>query len=77
MRKVLPKTSRLVCLLAVMAFLAAPARADTLDVVRQRGVLGCGGNPGLAGFGLPDDRGFWRGFDIDYCRAIAAAIFDD
>ena len=53
------------------------ARADTLDEVRQRGALICGVNIGLAGFGLPDDRGTWRGFDIDYCRAVAAAIFDD
>ena len=53
------------------------ARADTLDDVRARGALACGVNPGLAGFGLPDDRGVWHGFDIDYCRAVAAAIFDD
>jgi general L-amino acid transport system substrate-binding protein len=53
------------------------ARADTLDEVRRRGFLLCGVNIGLAGFGLPDDQGAWRGFDIDYCRAVAAAIFDD
>ncbi len=39
--------------------------------------LACGVSTGLAGFGLPDNRGVWRGFDIDYCRAVAAAIFDD
>jgi general L-amino acid transport system substrate-binding protein len=55
----------------------AAARADTLDDVRKRGYLVCGVNTGLAGFGLPDDRGTWRGFDIDYCRAVAATIFDD
>jgi general L-amino acid transport system substrate-binding protein len=53
------------------------ARADTLDQVLARGALVCGVNTGLAGFGLPDNRGEWRGFDIDYCRAVAAAIFDD
>jgi general L-amino acid transport system substrate-binding protein len=58
-------------------FLAAAARADTLDETRRRGFLVCGVNTGLAGFGLPDDHGAWRGFDIDYCRAVAAAIFDD
>ena len=36
-----------------------------------------GANPGLAGFGLPDDHGVYRGFDVDKCRAIAAAIFND
>jgi general L-amino acid transport system substrate-binding protein len=77
MEKILLKSPRLLFLLAFLAFCATAARADTLDLVRQRGVLVCGGNPGLAGFGLPDDRGFWRGFDIDYCRAVAAAIFDD
>ena len=59
------------CLLTLVA------RADTLDGVRQRGALACGVSTGLAGFGLPDNRGVWRGFDIDYCRAVAAAIFDD
>jgi general L-amino acid transport system substrate-binding protein len=60
-----------------LATFGLAARADTLDEVRRRGVLVCGVNTGLAGFGLPDDRGQWRGFDIDYCRAVAAAIFDD
>ena len=66
-------------LLALWAFCAAAAvaRADTLDEVRRRGFVVCGVNTGLAGFGLPDDKGTWRGFDIDYCRAVAAAIFDD
>ncbi len=58
-------------------FAGRAARADTLDATRARGVVVCGVNIGLAGFGLPDDRGVWRGFDIDYCRAVAAAIFDD
>ena len=62
---------------AALGFLVLPAHADTLDEVRKRGDLVCGSNPGLAGFGLPDDRGQWHGFDIDYCRAVAAAIFDD
>ncbi len=53
------------------------AGADTLDATRARGFVVCGVNIGLAGFGLPDDRGVWRGFDIDTCRAVAAAIFDD
>ncbi|MFC0283317.1 amino acid ABC transporter substrate-binding protein [Camelimonas abortus] len=57
--------------------LATPAAAGLLDQVRQRGQLLCGANPGLAGFGVPDDSGRWTGFDVDYCRAIAAAIFGD
>jgi general L-amino acid transport system substrate-binding protein len=53
------------------------ARATTLDEVKQRGYVNCGSNPGLPGFGLPDDSGNWTGFDVDFCRAVAAAIFDD
>jgi general L-amino acid transport system substrate-binding protein len=56
---------------------AVTARAGTLDQVKNRGYLQCGSNPGLAGFGLPDDKGNWTGLDVDFCRAIAAAIFND
>jgi general L-amino acid transport system substrate-binding protein len=49
----------------------------TLGEVRQRGELVCGVNPGLPGFAIPDEQGNWTGFDIGYCRAIAAAVFGD
>jgi general L-amino acid transport system substrate-binding protein len=55
----------------------SPAQADTLGTVKARGVLNCGANGQLPGFGLPDAQGAWAGFDVDYCRAIAAAIFND
>jgi general L-amino acid transport system substrate-binding protein len=55
---------------------AASAQA-TLAQVKQRGVLNCGSNTGLAGFGVPDAQGNWKGLDVDYCRAIAASIFND
>lgn len=55
----------------------APAAANTLDAIRARGQLVCGVNTGLAGFAQPDSQGVWRGFDVDYCRALAAAIFGD
>ncbi len=62
----------------VVAGLAATAAtAATLDTVKQKGQLTCGSNPGLAGFGVPDDKGNWTGLDVDMCRAIAAAIFND
>ncbi len=57
--------------------LAAPAGAATLDVVKSRGQLVCGVNTGLAGFSLADSQGQWRGLDVDYCRAIAAAVLGD
>jgi general L-amino acid transport system substrate-binding protein len=56
---------------------AGSADAQTLNTVKQRGSLNCGANAGLAGFGLPDAQGNWTGLDVDFCRAIAAAIFND
>jgi general L-amino acid transport system substrate-binding protein len=56
---------------------ALSANAGTLDKVKARGQLICGANPGLAGFGLPDDQGMYKGLDVDECKAIAAAIFND
>ncbi|MDJ1159999.1 amino acid ABC transporter substrate-binding protein [Chelatococcus sp. SYSU_G07232] len=53
------------------------ASAGTLDNVKQNGFLKCGTHTGLAGFAQPDDKGVWKGFDVDYCRAVAAAIFND
>jgi len=62
---------------AALGFAASSADAQTLTTVKTRGVLNCGSNPGLAGFGLPDAQGNWNGLDVEVCRAIAAAIFDD
>lgn len=59
------------------AALAAPAKADTLDIVKQRGMVTCGVSQGVAGFSAPDDAGKWSGFDIDICRAVAAAALGD
>ncbi len=63
--------------LAALLILASAAAADTLAEVKKRGALTCGSNPGLAGIGLPDGQGHWSGFAIDYCRALAAAIFTE
>jgi general L-amino acid transport system substrate-binding protein len=62
---------------AVVAALTLPAGAGTLDTVRSRGTVICGANGQLPGFGLPDAQGNWTGFDVDYCRAYAATIFND
>jgi general L-amino acid transport system substrate-binding protein len=53
------------------------AQSSRLEVVKARGVLLCGVNPGFAGFSLPDSAGQWHGFDIDICRAVAAAVLGD
>src|SRR6201989_901200 len=64
-----------VALVAVV--FAHSASAQTLKTVKDRGMLNCGANGTLAGFGLPDAQGNWTGLDVDLCRAIAAAIFND
>ena len=69
-------------LLAVAGLLGAVApasaqQAGTLNTVKSRGYLQCGSNGTLAGFGLPDAQGNWTGLDVDFCRAVAVAIFND
>lgn len=53
------------------------AHAATLDDVKGRGVVRCGIAPNNPGFAFTDNQGVQRGFDIDFCRAIAAAVFGD
>jgi general L-amino acid transport system substrate-binding protein len=62
---------------AALAYMAASANASTLDEVKKKGFVQCGVNTGLAGFAMPDSKGNWVGFDVDMCRAVAAAIFGD
>ncbi len=63
--------------LALAATTAQAQAPQTLNQVKSRNILNCGANTGLAGFGLPDAQGNWVGLDVEYCRAIAAAIFND
>ena len=60
-----------------LVFGVRAASAQTLKTVKDRGALICGVSQGLPGFSNPDDKGNWTGFDVDFCRAIAAAIFND
>lgn len=64
-------------LAAALAVNPASAQTGTLDRVKQRGELICGIHVGLPGFGFQDATGKWNGLDIDLCRAISAAVFDD
>jgi general L-amino acid transport system substrate-binding protein len=65
-------------LVAVMAgAVGTAAEGQTLKAVKERGALVCGVSEGLPGFSGKDAKGEWSGFDIDFCRALAAAIFDD
>jgi general L-amino acid transport system substrate-binding protein len=61
-------------LLLVFLLPSLPARAgETLDAVRSRGVLRCGVSEGIPGFSFQEASGRWRGMDVDFCRAVAAA----
>ena len=73
------KTFPLILLAAVLfgPLAASAASAGTLDDVKGKGFLQCGTNPGLIGFATPDEQNNWTGMDVDFCRAVAAAIFND
>lgn len=62
---------------ASAVFASGAAQAATLDQVKQKGFLQCGVSTGLPGFSNPNEKGEWTGLDVDLCRAVAAAIFDD
>ena len=65
-------------MIAVVLLMSLPAQAGkTLDAIKSRGQLVCGVHTGLAGFSQADTQGNWSGLDVDYCRAIAAAILGD
>jgi general L-amino acid transport system substrate-binding protein len=70
---------RTIVVVAAIAYgaCATAACAQTLKAVKDRGSLICGVSQGLAGFSNPDDKGNWTGFDVDFCRAIAAAVLGD
>ena len=68
---------RLTIAALIIVALAGAASASTLEVVKKRGVLACGITQGLPGFASLDDSGRWQGFEVDFCRALAVAIFDD
>ena len=67
------KTKMLLAGVTAGVMFAGSVLASTLDDVRARGKLNCIINTGLAGFAAPDDKGNWTGFDVDFCKAVAAA----
>lgn len=64
----------LICASMAIAMAAQNVAAQTLDAVRERGFLICGSSNPLAGFSQQDVDGRWSGFDVDLCRALAAAV---
>lgn len=64
-------------LMLLLCPLISAGTGDTLRAIKSRGYLKCGVSTGLPGFSYIDSQGQWQGFDVDFCRAIAAAIFAD
>ncbi len=62
---------------AALSLTAFTAQAATLEDVQARGELNCVVTTGVAGFAAPDENGRWEGFDVDFCRAVAAAVLGD
>jgi len=60
-----------------LGFAATNASAATLEDVQSKGFIQCGVSQGLPGFSNTDDQGTWTGIDVDFCRAMAAAVFGD
>jgi len=84
LRKILTRISNrcffVVCAIVAIfieSFTAPDAAAGTLDDIRSRNKLICGVSEGLPGFSEKDGSGIWRGFDVDFCKAVAAAVLGD
>jgi len=74
--RILRKAAAALAIAAASSSVSVQA-SETLDAVEEQGFVQCGVSPGLPGFSNPDDQGDWSGLDVDFCRALAAAIFDD
>lgn len=67
----------LITLAASLGLLSLPASADTLGDVKARGFLQCGLGESIPGFSRLESDNQWTGFNVDFCRALASAIFND
>jgi general L-amino acid transport system substrate-binding protein len=66
-----------VAAVALFGLCSSVLAQGTLQTIKSRGHIRCGASQGVAGFSLQDAQGNWGGFDVDVCRALAAAIFND
>jgi general L-amino acid transport system substrate-binding protein len=71
------RVTKTTAIAAALSLTALSAQAGTLEEVQARGELNCVVSTGVAGFAAPNDSGRWEGFDIDFCRAVAAAVLGD
>lgn len=64
--------------IAASALLGASAEAQTVvNKIKERGYVSCGASQGVPGLSRPDEKGYYRGFDSDICRAFAVALLGD
>ena len=71
------RITKITAVAAALSLTALTAQAGTLEDVQARGEVHCLVTTGLAGFAAPDENGRWVGFDVDFCRAVAAAVLND
>ena len=71
------RVTKTAAIAAALSLTAVTAQAGTLEDVQARGELNCVVTTGLAGFAAPDANGRWEGFDVTFCRAVAAAVLGD
>jgi general L-amino acid transport system substrate-binding protein len=71
------KITLMILFAVAMVFFANIVSADTLASVKSKGFVQCGVNTGLPGFSSADEKGVWKGLDVDLCRAVAAAVLGD
>ncbi len=62
---------------AALALATTVSTADTLDSIKKKGSISCGVSTGIAGFSATDSSGQWKGIDVDFCKAVASAVFGD
>lgn len=71
------KITKIAFLLGAAALVPNLASASTLEEVVKKGELSCGISTGIPGFSATDSKGVWKGLDVDFCKAVAAAVFGD
>lgn len=71
------KVTKIALILGLASTLPYLVNAATLEQVMKKGVLNCGVSTGIPGFSATDSKGVWKGIDVDFCRAVAAAVLGD
>ncbi len=71
------RSIKVLVVLVLAALVSSAFSQSVVNAIRERGELRCGVNANLPGFGYVDESGAYQGFDIDFCKALAAAVLGD